>query len=72
MSQPTASMVERVAAAIIAALRASDPQGRVDALAIAGRQCIDGYFEMEAVARAAIEAMREPTATPHHTTEADE
>jgi hypothetical protein len=52
-------MVEKVRAAILQALKQSDPGSLVEER---GHECtVDGHFDMAAVARAAIAAMREPT-----------
>jgi endonuclease/exonuclease/phosphatase family metal-dependent hydrolase len=59
-----ADMVERVRDAIVEALIAGDFNAAVSDYDTANNPAmmrIDGHFDMMAVARAAIEAMREPT-----------
>lgn len=57
------TMIERVARAIHQSLdEAQEGGAHISGLGFYyGRTCIDGYFSLEVVARAAIQAMREPT-----------
>lgn len=57
-------MVERVRDAVVASLKAQAEENDsryVGEMTAQGRVQLDGYFSAEAVARAAIEALREPT-----------